>query len=146
MNLKLAAEGSFCISPACVAAGAAAVAKATIAARRPKAVQSEVSLSLHKSLHNLQLATMVRARWAHMLSCPPDMINAVEGELRAAVKHCHPSIRFDAIRTLLAGRTAGERLHPDGDELRGYIFGCPGMPDGLSHYVRCLPFARNGCG
>jgi hypothetical protein len=144
MNLKLAAEGSLRISPARVAtaaAGAAKVALATMAARRPKAVQAEASLFLRNSLHELKLAATVRARWAHVLSCPPDMIEAVEGELRAAVMGCRRSLMFDAIRTLLVGWTTRERLHLDGDELRGCIFGCPGMADGLPHYVACLPLA-----
>ncbi len=76
---------------------------------------------------------MVWAHWAHVLACPTDMVIAVEDELRSAVKHCHPSIRFDTISTLLVGRTIGERLHLDGDELHGCIFGCTSMPDGLPH-------------
>ncbi len=118
MNFKSAAEGPLPILPprvAVAAAGAAAVAKATMAARRPKAVQAEASVFLRNSLHDLQLATMVRARRAQVLSCPADMVIAVEDELRSAVKRCHPAIRFDAIRTPLVGWTTGERLHLDGD-------------------------------
>ncbi len=76
---------------------------------------------------------MIRARWAHVLSCPADMIRADEDELRSAVKRCHSSLRFDAIRILLVGWTTGEMVHFEGDELNGCIFGCPGMPEGLSH-------------
>ncbi len=69
------------------------------------------------------------------------MVIALEDELKSAVKRCHPSIRFDAIRTLLVGWTTGEKLHLDGDQLHGCIFGCTGMPDGLPHDVACLPLA-----
>jgi hypothetical protein len=47
-----------------------------MAARRPKEVQAGASLFIRNSLFDLQLASMVRARWAFVLSCPVDMITA----------------------------------------------------------------------